>query len=32
LVREGKVDLVAVGRAIWHDVDWAEKAISKLSA
>jgi 2,4-dienoyl-CoA reductase-like NADH-dependent reductase (Old Yellow Enzyme family) len=32
LVREGKVDLVAVGRAIWHDVDWAEKAISKLTS
>ncbi len=26
LVRDGKVDLVAVGRAIWHDNEWAQKA------
>jgi NADPH2 dehydrogenase len=31
LVREGKVDLVAVGRAFWRDNEWAEKAIRKLS-
>ncbi|MGD6809072.1 MAG: NADH:flavin oxidoreductase [Candidatus Bathyarchaeia archaeon] len=30
LVREGKVDLVAVGRALWHDVDWAKNAIDVL--
>ena len=30
LVREGKVDLVAVGRAFWRDSDWAEKAIGTL--
>ena len=27
LVREGKVDLVAVGRALWHDHEWAQKAL-----
>jgi 2,4-dienoyl-CoA reductase-like NADH-dependent reductase (Old Yellow Enzyme family) len=32
LVREGLVDLVAVGRAMWKDVQWAEKAIEKFSA
>jgi len=26
LIRDGKVDLVAIGRAIWHDPKWAEKA------
>ena len=31
LVREGLVDLVAVGRAMWKDVQWAEKAVEKLS-
>jgi 2,4-dienoyl-CoA reductase-like NADH-dependent reductase (Old Yellow Enzyme family) len=31
LVSEGKVDLVAVGRAFWRDNLWAEKAIQKLS-
>ena len=30
LVREGTVDLVAVGRALWADVQWAEKAIESL--
>lgn len=32
LVREGKVDLVAVGRALWHDAQWAEKAAKTLTA
>jgi NADPH2 dehydrogenase len=32
LVREGKVDLVAVGRAFWRDNLWAEKAIQKLTS
>ncbi len=31
LVREGKVDLVAVGRAFWRDNEWADKAIQKLT-
>jgi NADPH2 dehydrogenase len=30
LVREGKVDMVAVGRALWRDSKWAEKAIETL--
>jgi NADPH2 dehydrogenase len=30
LVIEGKVDLVAVGRAFWTDSQWAEKAIETL--
>ena len=30
LVSEGKVDLVAVGRAFWRDNKWAEKAIETL--
>lgn len=30
LVSEQKVDLVAVGRALWHDSFWAEKAIEKI--
>ena len=30
LVSEGKVDLVAVGRAFWRDREWAEKAIETL--
>jgi len=30
LVCEGKVDLVAVGRAFWKDAQWAQKAIEKL--
>jgi NADPH2 dehydrogenase len=32
LVCEGKVDLVAVGRAFWKDAQWAEKAIETLKA
>ncbi len=31
LVREGKVDLVAVGRALWRDVDWAKNALDVVS-
>ena len=31
LVSEGKVDLVAVGRAFWRDNEWAHKAIQKLT-
>ncbi len=30
LVREGKIDLVAVGRAFWGDSQWAEKAVETL--
>ncbi|NLE04059.1 MAG: NADH:flavin oxidoreductase [Crenarchaeota archaeon] len=30
LIEEGQVDLVAVGRALWKDSKWAEKAIAKL--
>lgn len=30
LIREGKVDLVAVGRALWKDPQWAEKAVETL--
>lgn len=30
LVSEGKVDLVAVGRAFWSDSQWAEKALETL--
>ena len=32
LIREGKVDLVAVGRALWKDPKWAEKAVEALRA
>jgi 2,4-dienoyl-CoA reductase-like NADH-dependent reductase (Old Yellow Enzyme family) len=32
LVREGKVDLVAVGRALWHDNEWGHKAYKILNA
>jgi NADPH2 dehydrogenase len=32
LVRDGKVDLVAVGRALWKDPNWAEKALETLKA
>jgi 2,4-dienoyl-CoA reductase-like NADH-dependent reductase (Old Yellow Enzyme family) len=32
LVRAGKVDLVAVGRALWHDFEWAQKAVKALQA
>lgn len=31
LVREGSVDLAAVGRALWHDPEWAKKAVEKLT-
>lgn len=30
LVSEGKVDLVGVGRAIWNDYRWAEKALETV--
>jgi len=30
IVSEGLVDLVAVGRALWKDSKWAEKAIEKI--
>jgi len=30
LVRDGKVDLVAVGRALWKDAKWAQKAVETL--
>ena len=30
LVQEGKVDLVAVGRALWRDVQWAQNAFTSL--
>ena len=30
LVRAGQVDLVAVGRALWHDVEWPQKAAATL--
>lgn len=32
LIKENQVDLVAVGRALWKDPQWAEKAILELSA
>ncbi len=32
LVQEGKVDLVAVGRAIWKDAKWAQKAAETLQS
>ncbi len=31
LVNDGKVDLVAVGRAMWHDAEWAQKATQTLA-
>ncbi len=31
LIVDGKVDLVAVGRAFWRDNKWAEKATEKLA-
>jgi NADPH2 dehydrogenase len=31
LVNEGKVDLVAVGRALLHDSEWAQKALQTLT-
>lgn len=30
LISERKVDLVAVGRALWHDNEWPQKAAEKL--
>jgi len=32
LVCEGRVDLVAVGRALWKDAKWAQKAVETLQA
>ncbi len=32
LIRDGKVDLVAIGRALWKDPKWAEKAVEALKA
>lgn len=32
LVRGGKVDLVAVGRALWHDCEWPQKAAQTLKS
>jgi NADPH2 dehydrogenase len=32
LVIEGRVDLVAVGRALWKDAQWAEKAVTQLNS
>jgi len=32
LVNDGTVDLVAVGRALWKDAEWAEKAVAQLAA
>lgn len=32
LVRDGKVDLVAVGRALWHDNEWPQKAAQTITA
>lgn len=31
LLAEGKADLIGVGRAIFHDSDWARKAVESLS-
>ncbi len=30
LIVDGKVDLVAVGRALWHDNEWSQKAAQTL--
>ena len=30
LIRDGKIDLVAVGRKLWKDPQWAEKAVERL--
>jgi 2,4-dienoyl-CoA reductase-like NADH-dependent reductase (Old Yellow Enzyme family) len=30
LVQDGKVDLVAIGRALWRDVQWAQNALESL--
>ena len=32
LVNDGKVDLVAVGRALWHDSEWAQNAVKMLQS
>lgn len=32
LVREGKVDLVAVGRSLYKDPEWAQSALNKLKS
>jgi len=32
LVCDGVVDLVAVGRALWHDSEWAQKAVLTIGA
>ncbi len=32
LVNDGKVDLVAVGRALWHDSEWAQNAVKLLQS
>jgi 2,4-dienoyl-CoA reductase-like NADH-dependent reductase (Old Yellow Enzyme family) len=31
IIRKGKVDLVAVGRALWEDPYWAVKALKKIA-
>ncbi len=30
MINDGKVDLVAIGRALWHDSEWAQKAAKFL--
>jgi len=30
IIMEGKVDLVAVGRALFNNLNWAKKAVKKL--
>jgi len=30
LIREGKIDLAAIGRALWKDPKWAEKTVETL--
>ena len=32
VIREGRVDMVAVGRAILDDPEWAQKAVDSLSS
>jgi 2,4-dienoyl-CoA reductase-like NADH-dependent reductase (Old Yellow Enzyme family) len=32
LIQEDKADLVAVGRALWHDNQWAQNALTKLNS
>jgi len=31
LIQEEKVDLVAIGRALWQDNQWAQKALNKIT-